>query len=463
MLWKSIRTRLTAWYGGLLLVTFSGLGLAAWMLMAQSLLDRVDALLDFEFKEASERLGAGLSAEGLTHAPVAFQEVFYLRILMPDGRLLAESSPLKEKDIHMPDFWGESPDTRYDTFNLGSLGQCRVVTGRVGLGEGQRIVQIATSLDSYHGELAQLRGVLLTILPAVLLAATLGGFWLAKHALAPVERMTEDARRISAENLGERIEVANPGDELGRLAITLNAMLDRIDRSFVATRRFTADAAHELKTPLASIRTEAEVALLARRSFDDYEETLRSIVEEAERLSRLIESLLLLSREDASERLTSTRVRIDELVRMALAAAESAAFRSQIGIEAGELPGAIVEGDPTLLHQVFENLLDNAIKYSVPGGRVSVSGRLEAGSVEIAVADNGVGIPEEALGRVFDRFYRVDSSRSRRTGGSGLGLSIVKAVVDRHGGSVSATSTRGAGSCFLVRLPVQSSLDKVIL
>lgn len=160
-------------------------------------------------------------------------------------------------------------------------------------------VQIATPLEPYENELSELREVLWTILPAGLLVATIGGYWLASRALSPVGRMTDAARRISASNLGERIAVANPSDEFGSLGETLNAMLNRIDRAFIATRRFTADAAHELKTPLPSIRTEAEVAWLIPRSAENYEATLRSIVEESGRLSRLADLLLLLSSQDS--------------------------------------------------------------------------------------------------------------------------------------------------------------------
>ncbi|WP_406697421.1 ATP-binding protein [Singulisphaera sp. Ch08] len=456
----SIRIRLTTWYGTLLMVTIAGLGIAIYILMAQSLLKRVDAMLDFEFEEAAERLTAGQPAEGLTSAPAAFHESYLLRILASDGRILAQSPSLHGKAIPVPRVESGDPPTSHLSTRLGALGPCRVVTGNIGSDAGHRIVQIATPLDSYEGELKELRVVLWTILPAGLVVATIGGYWLAGRVLAPVGRMTEAARRISAANLGERIEVATPGDELGRLAITLNAMLDRIDRAFVATRRFTADAAHELKTPLASIRAEAEVSLLSRRSPDDYEETLRSIVEETERLSRLTDRLLLLSCEDSGARLPRQLIWLDETVQAAIHHAAEAASHARISLRVETLTCVEVEGDHDMLRQVFDNLIDNALKYTPAGGVVTVRGRCDNEHAIVEVCDTGIGIPEVALSRVFDRFYRVDASRSRRTGGTGLGLSIAKAVVERHGGTAEATSILGQGSTFRILLPKFRSNDK---
>lgn len=451
----SIRLRIAAWYGGLLLLTIAGLGIAINILMARSLLDRVDAALDFEFAEAAERLAAGRSAEALADAPAAFHEAYLLRVVGNDGRILAQSSALDGRAMSIPDLGGVEGPARHVSMRLGDLGSCRVVTGAIRAGTRRRVVQITASLAPYESELAELRGVLWTILPAGLVVATLGGYWLAGRVLAPVQRMTETARRISAANLGERIELANAADELGLLGVTINEMLDRIDRAFAATRRFTADAAHELRTPLASIRAEAEVALLARRSPEDYEATLSSIVEEAERLSRLADRLLLLSREDSATCLPYSPVRIDETVLAAVGNASEAAARAGITLHVGGLPHVEVQGDSDLLRQVFDNLLDNAVHYTPAGGVVTVRGHCDDDRVIVEVSDTGVGIPIDALPRVFDRFYRVDVSRSRRSGGTGLGLSIVRAVVERHGGTVEARSTLGAGSAFRVALPTR--------
>lgn len=459
----SIRIRLTSWYGTLLMVTIATLGVAVYMLMAQALLKRVDSMLDFEFEEAAERLTAGQPAEGLTNAPAAFHEAYLLRVLTSDGRLLAQSPSLRGVPIPMlSPSRGEIKASRHVTARLGALGLCRIVTGVLGSGEDPRVVQIATPLASYESELADLRVILWTILPAGLVIATIGGYWLAGRALAPVGRMTAAARRISAANLGERIEVVSAGDELGRLAETLNAMLDRIDRAFIAMRRFTADAAHEFKTPLASVRAEAEVTLLALRSPVEYQETLRSVIEEVERLARLADRLLLLACEDSGASLLRQRVQLDEATRAAVACAAEAAMQAGITLVVEDLPGVEVEGDPDMLRQVFDNLLDNALKYTPPFGIVTVRGHCINDQAIIEVSDTGVGIPADALPRVFDRFFRVDASRSRRTGGTGLGLSIAKAVVERHGGTIEAASTLGQGSTFRILLPILDKFSTVM-
>ncbi|MDG3005984.1 ATP-binding protein [Paludisphaera mucosa] len=456
----SIRVRLTAWYAGMLTIILVALGAAVYVLMARALVERVDAMLDFEFQEAAERLAEGRAAGELAREPEAFHESYFLRVLDSEARILAESRRLAGLAMPLPGEVGTSlPRRRFDV-HLGGLGRCRVVVGGVAAGAGPRIVQIATSLDGVGAELAELRGVLLTILPIGFLAATLGGYWLAASALAPVERMAEAARRISAENLGERLVVKNPGDELGRLASTLNAMLDRIDRAFVATRRFTADAAHELKTPVASIRAEAEVALAARRSPEDYEETLRSVVEEAARLGRLADRMLELSREDSGAAPPRRTMRLDDAVREAVAAARGAATRAGLDLRLEDLPDADVDGDHEGLRQAFADLLDNAIKYTPAGGSITVRGGLADGRAAVEVSDTGVGIPGDALPRLYDRFYRADPSRSRRTGGVGLGLSIAKAVVERHGGTIDVESVPGSGSTFRVSLPVDPASSR---
>ncbi|WP_165244921.1 ATP-binding protein [Paludisphaera soli] len=453
----SLRVRLTAWHAVLLMATISALGAAVFMLTSRSLLRRVDAMLDFEFEEAAERLAAGLPVDALVDSP-AFHQAYFLRILDAGGRIEAESPGLAGVRLPAPRVGVEEAPEGHADAELGAIGRYRVVTGAVGRGEGRRIVQIATPLRAYEADLAALRGVLWAILPAGLAASTLGGYWLAGRALAPVGRMTEAARRISAANLGERLEVAVEGDELGRLATTLNAMLDRIDRAFVAARRFTADAAHELRTPLASLRAEAEVALIVPRSPDDYREALRSVVEEADRLGRLADRLLLLASEDSGASLPRRAFRIDEAAREAAGRAADSAARAGLALRVEDLPVAAVDGVRDLFGQAFDNLIENAVKYTPAGGVVTLRGRREAGLAVVEVIDTGVGIPADALGRVFDRFYRVDASRSRRTGGTGLGLSIARAVIERHGGTIEAASEPGRGSTFRVSMPIAAGV-----
>lgn len=449
----SLRVRLTVWNAAFVMATIAVLGVALYMLLSQALLRRVDGMLDFEFQEAAERLDQGEPAEVMTESPAAFHETYFLRILDQNGRIEAQSPRWIGQAEPVRSVGPDDRTSRHSDVLLPGVGRCRMVAGSA---KG-RVIQIATSMHTYEEDLAALQGVLWAILPAGLVFSTLGGYWLAGRALAPVGGITEAARRISAANLGERIEVAHEDDELGRLATTLNAMLDRIDQAFVAARRFTADAAHELKTPLASLRAEAEVALIIPRSADEYREALRSVVEEAERLSRLAERLLLLSAEDAGVDLPRRFFRLDETIREAAGHASDAAHRARVALRLEEIPDMVVAGDRDLLRQAFDNLIENALKYTPAGGSVRVHGRRDDHRAVIEVADTGLGIPAEALPRIFDRFYRLDASRSRRTGGTGLGLSIVRAVVERHGGTAEAESTPGKGSTFRVILPVAAA------
>lgn len=459
----SIRARLTLWYGAVLVLTLLGLGVAVCLLMARASLARLDASLDFEFREAAEALASGRPAVELASGPAAFHEAYLLRVEEPRGGVLAQSAGLVGQPLPpapAPVLSGAVNALSHLSLDLGPLGPCRLVSGRAAsAAAGPCVLRIATSLGPWQAEQAELRRVLWMILPLGLLAATVGGYGLASSSLAPIGRMTEAARHINAENLGERLAVGHPGDELGRLATTLNAMLDRIDRGFAAARQFTADAAHELRTPVATIRAEAEVCLLADRTPAQYEQTLRSVVEEASRLGRLADRLLLLSREDAGAAVGYRPVRLDAVVREAVDAVSDRALTAGITLDRADLaPGSmLVSGDAEALRQVFDNLLDNAVQYTPRDGRVQVRLAAQGDSCVVEVRDTGIGIAPEDLPRIFDRFVRVDASRSRHTGGAGLGLSIVRAVVERHGGTVSVESQPGAGSTFRVRLPAAAA------
>lgn len=452
MVGPSIRLRLTAYNGTVTAAILIGLGTTAYVALGHSLTERLDAALAFEYEEVVERLRAADGGAGLDDLTEAFRESYLLRVRDPAGRIRLESPALVGIALPVAQRAGSRP--AFATATLGRLGPHRVLNGTITLPSGRVAVQIAASLTPIRHELAELRAVLLAILPAGLLAAIGGGYWLAGRALAPVGRMASAARRISAANLGDRIEVANPRDELGRLATTLNDMIERLAGALDALRQFTADAAHELMTPLASIRAEAEVTLQAPRTPDQYAEVLASIVEEADRLAKLADRLLSLAREDARAPSELRPVALDTLVRESADWARPLAERAGIILSITPLPPAVVAGDPDRLRAVFDNLLDNAIKYNQSGGTVHVSGHLDADRAVVAIADTGIGIPGASLPRIFDRFYRVDPSRSRRTGGTGLGLSIARAIVRSHGGTIEAMSIPGRGTTFTACLPV---------
>jgi heavy metal sensor kinase len=303
-----------------------------------------------------------------------------------------------------------------------------------------------------------LHGLLLTFavgLPLVVAVSSAGGYVLMRRALAPVGAITRTAEQITHRSLSERLPEASTGDELEALSIALNRMIARIEHSFRHVNRFTADASHELRTPLTVLRGELET--LARRSDipGDARETIESALEETERLAKIVESLLAIARLDAGEALmTRERVDLAELAANTVDQMRLLADDKRIALNCVAQSPAHVEGDPSRLKQIIVNLVDNAIKYTAEGGAVEIRVASRDGSALIEVEDSGIGIPPEALGHVFERFYRVDKARSRQMGGTGLGLSIVKSICKAHGGLISAESSDGRGSRFTVELPL---------
>jgi len=290
--------------------------------------------------------------------------------------------------------------------------------------------------------------------PATLALASLGGVFLAGRALAPIDRLTRVARRISAEDLSRRLDLRLPDDEVGRLARTFDEMLDRLDRAFRQQRQFTSDASHELRTPLTAMKGQVEVALSRERSTDDYRGVLRLVNDEVDRLIRLVGSLLSLARADAGEiALRREDVDVGDLVRAACEQVRPLAADRGLGLEV-EAGGAVtVRADQDLLLQLLLNLLDNALKYTPAGGRIAAGWRPAGAGAEVSVSNTGPGIAPEELPRIFDRFYRVDKARSRAEGGAGLGLSIAKWIAEAHGGTLTAASEPDRGVTFTVALP----------
>jgi heavy metal sensor kinase len=302
-----------------------------------------------------------------------------------------------------------------------------------------------------------LHGLLLALalgLPLTVIVAISGGWLLMRQALNPVDEITRGAEQITSRNLSQRLPVARTGDELERLSAALNRMIERLEESFLYVSRFTADASHELRTPLTILRGELEAASVQPEIAPDLRETIESAQEETERLSRIVESLMAISRLDAGE----ARMECDALDLAELAASTTEQMRllaedKEIALRCESEELVSIEGDRARLKQVIVNLVDNAIKYTPAGGLVGVKVCASNGRALLEVNDNGVGIPPEALPHIFERFYRVDKARSRQMGGAGLGLSIIKAIITAHGGQVRVESVEGRGSRFLVELP----------
>jgi heavy metal sensor kinase len=306
-------------------------------------------------------------------------------------------------------------------------------------------------------ELREFLVVLGTAIPVALVLSGGLAYLLARKALAPIEQLHRLTTRITADRLDQRLPIINAGDELGRLAQTINDMIGRLERSFAEVRRFTADASHELRTPLTALRTEVEVALNKPADVADQANLLGSILEECERLTRLTEQLLALAREDARIAQQERKpVDLAALVRGAVETMRPLAEAKSIRLRQHGADALPMHGDAARLRQVFYNLLDNAIKYTPEGGEIEVDLGRRAGEAIVVLRDTGIGIPADHLPHVFERFYRVDKGRSRAEGGTGLGLSITHSIVTAHGGRIELDSTPGRGTVCTVILPLES-------
>jgi heavy metal sensor kinase len=293
------------------------------------------------------------------------------------------------------------------------------------------------------------------LFPLALALAGGGGWFLAHRALRPVDRMTQAARQIGASQLHARIELTGANDELDRLAETLNEMLTRLEAAFTEMRQFTADASHELQTPLTILRGEVEIALRAERSPEEYVRVMKSALEEIERISLLVEGLLLLARSDAGV-LKMDLKPLDPmaLVEDVLGRLGPLARARSVALSLGSMEPMEMRGDLVHLRRLLFNLVDNAIKYTPEGGTVRVSVERRGEWAMLAVEDTGIGVAHEEQHKVFQRFYRSAEARSGAEGGSGLGLAIVKSIAEAHGGRAEVESAPGRGSTFKVYLPL---------
>jgi two-component system OmpR family sensor kinase len=315
------------------------------------------------------------------------------------------------------------------------------------------VLVVAESLEEVEQSVERLLVLLLLAGPAALAATAVGGWWLARKALRPVERMTSEAQQIGIDRLNERVALPRAGDEIGRLALTLNAMLDRLERGVRDKQRLIADASHELRTPLAVMRAELEVSLRGDDLSPAARAVLESVREEVDRMSRTVDNLLTLAQADEGRlELLTSRVRLHEAIEAAARPLLPLAAAKHVRLELdGERCEA--QADPQRLHQALTNFIENAIKFSRPGGRVRVSAWHANGEVGVTVTDDGPGIPADARAHIFDRFYRVDRARGRDAGGSGLGLAICREIATAHGGRVWVDSQEGTGSAFTLAIP----------
>ena len=388
----------------------------------------------------------------------------FVQIVRMDGQAIARSVTLGS--ARLPTKPGlltrlQEGETVFETVNDFGEEPVRMVSLPVEVAGTRYAVQVAMSLDDAYAVLRSARRLFAGMAVSILVGVGLTGVILTRRALRPIDRIVSRAREIGEGSLSERLPRPGQQDEIGRLVDTLNEMLGRIEESFEVQRRFTADAAHELQSPLSRLRTELEVTLRRHRDSAEYEDTLRSCLDKVERLSILTRELLTLARLDAEQgrAAVSGTVSLGPLLEGVIRRLASEAERRRVTIAVRpstttlSLSVRCAEG---LADLVFTNVLDNAVKFSPPGGQVVVDAAAEGSEVVVAVSDAGPGIPADEIPRVFERFYRGRVARAKDTRGFGLGLAISRAVVENHGGQMSVESAAGGGATFRIRFPVAS-------
>jgi heavy metal sensor kinase len=458
---RSIRFRLAAWYFVSVALLLALFGLGAWLAMRTSIRAAVDRDLRQRIRDVSgfisQELGEGeaeLLEELQEHSLLGLGGGL-LQLSDSNGRVLFRSGRLKNTSLELATSSPGDDRVRFAS-RWASRTPVRVASQRVEVRGRQFLIQVAEPMEEFDESIGRFESVLLVLAPLFLVLASAGGFWISSRALAPVDRITSDARAITATNLSARLQMPAAQDELARLTRTLNEMLDRIEAEMKRIVQFTADASHELRAPLTLIHTAAEFSLRRERPREELVDAMRKILRESERTSGLVDNLLLLARADSQTDtpdlgpadVSSTGRQASELV-STLAKAKNIDFSTEIPSET-----VLINGDERLLEQLWLILLDNAVKYTPEGGTIRFAMRPGSSRMEISVSDTGIGISSEELRHVYDRFWRADKVRSRNAGGAGLGLSIARLIVRTHDGDIEIDSTPGGGSQVKVWFPL---------
>jgi len=453
----SIRWRLTLWYGAVLGVVLAVFGASVYLMMRHALLARTGTGMSMESTEVAEEVARSRDRSTLgtwLERRFAHHPGYDIQVSTPGGEALFRSKRIKTGGLPRPSDPIATGRPTFESF-AGPSGHARLLNRVVPGPDGPLMLQIAAPLAADDHELSELLTVMLLAGPLALALALGGGYLLARRALAPVDRMAAEADQITATRLDRRLEMPNPDDELGRLGATINGMIIRLERSFEETRRFTADAAHELRTPLAVMRNVAEVALRSPREPEHYRRVLGDVLEEVERMTRLAEQLLFLCREDAGlVPLVMKEVRLDDLARESSEHMAVVAGSKGLALESDGLTSCAVRGDADQLRRLLFNLLDNAIKFTPASGTIRVGLERADGHACLTVEDTGVGIPSEHIPHVFERFYRVDPARGQEAEGTGLGLAICRSIAEAHGGDLRIESAVGQGTRVTLVMPV---------
>jgi len=458
----SIGMRLTLWYLAIFALAQVIFGAGMWFILRHQLYDLVNDSLENQVEDLKNFLEAQKKDASIAKLQEEVGETYllehsgdYLEIYAENDALIYRSTFLQAHPVQMAASNGASDRTISRNLRIGGR-PFRFRRQRLEANGHVYTATMGLPTDDVVETLGLFRTSLLMFAPLLFLAAAGGGHWLSRRALAPVDAIVRTAREVSGHNLNSRLQKLETGDELQRLSDTLNQMLDRIEKAFLRVTEFTADASHELRTPVSLIRTEAELALRRSRQEAEYQESLRHILLEAERTTALIEQLLALARADSGREalhmqavnLTQTLSRVGDGWRQ-VATIRDLEF-------AVEIPArdAFVMGDEAALRRLADILLDNAFKYTPAPGSVRFSFEQKEGNAVIAVRDSGVGIAQEDQPKIFERFYRVDKARSRELAGAGLGLAIAQWIATQHNGSIAVESQPGNGTTFRVELPI---------
>jgi len=456
----SIGVRLTLWYLAIFALGELVFGAGMWFILRQNLYDMVDDDLESQVDDLKSFLQSQKKDASIAKLREEVNETYsiehsgdYLAVYAENGELIYRSVFLEgHPQMLLPAEQikqARSHNQKFGRQHFRFLYEELAVNGRV------FTVEMGVPSDDAAETLHLFRFYLLMFAPALLLVAAGVGYWMSRRALSPVDALVRTAREVSGANLSSRLQKLETGDELQRLSDTLNEMLDRIEKAFLRVTQFTADASHELRTPVSLIRTEAELALRRSRGEVEYKESLRHILLEAERTTLLIEQLLALARADSGrETLHMQPVDLRETLRGIVDSWQQVATIRDLQFSAEmDEDAALVMGDETLLRRLIEILLDNAFQYTPSPGSVSLLLEHREDMITIVVKDSGVGIAEEERGKIFERFYRVDQARSRARGGTGLGLAIAHWIATQHHGSIRVESQPGKGATFRVELP----------
>jgi heavy metal sensor kinase len=467
MRFGSIRIRLTAWYLAMLALGLAVFGVGSWYAMRASAFHTIDEELQDRIRGVEKFMQIQIASLSPAEIRDEFREHSVLgpggdlfQVCNGNGEWLYRSAVLENSQVTVrhPDQLGEP--AVFEDLVVQST-PVRFATRRVVVNNQPYSIQVAAPLHEFYEALERFRLILWLAVPLLLSGATVGGYWISRRALQPVDRITTAAESISIRNLSDRLDVPNTADELQRLSETLNRMLARLNSSVQRMSQFTADASHELRAPVSLIRTTAELAVTGGRTNDEYHEDMVQILAEAERTSRLIESLLLLARADAGEDgLQHERTDLSVSLREAMQQGRKLAAERGVELKATLDPKPIVvDGDTDSLRRLFLILIDNSVKYNSRGGCVEITLGTLNGQAACSIRDSGIGISTEDLEHIFDRFWRADKVRSRGMGGEGLGLSIARWIVERHEGTIDVTSQPSKGSTFTVKIPLAPKND----